>query len=372
MDERKRYQEAARKAEAEKKAREAAKAAQETEDSGEEMSPQDLKALGAKPSLETGHTVLSPAEQAAHLKQHSRSTVDLHRITAQAPDPAQLAAGKDKDKKKNTYRWQYGIRSRNSPLEALHCIYKALKKLGAEWQVEEPKGKKKEEGPFDVNVAGATHLTSADSTLSESPEKGRIYSKNQAAKEDAAKVFAFSHDGSVASGPVTKNYDDDDVDPDVIPDGYFPEDPWVIHVRWLVENLQPQGITSSGSANSSRLDVSSVPTSATTDGRRASIIGSNMSSAVGSSTSVGAHQLPARLQGDAVYVYMDIQLYTMEVETYLVDFKCAGYERAMYEDAGEGKVRVLGSGNRVQDKEVTSPQPFLDVANKLVIQLAKG
>lgn len=81
---------------------------------------------------------------------------------------------------------------------------------------------------------------------------------------------------------------------------------------------------------------------------------------------------------DACFCYVDIQLYTMEVDTYLVDFKCAGYESAIREkgygdgDAGEEGQRWIGTGYRVADKDVTSPQPFIDLTNQLVIQLAKG
>jgi len=40
-------------------------------------------------------------------------------------------------KKPKPVRWQFGIRSRNAPWEALSCIYKALGKLGCGWVVDE-------------------------------------------------------------------------------------------------------------------------------------------------------------------------------------------------------------------------------------------
>jgi carbon catabolite-derepressing protein kinase len=40
-------------------------------------------------------------------------------------------------KKAKPTKWQFGIRSRNQPLEAIGCIYRALQKLGAEWVVDE-------------------------------------------------------------------------------------------------------------------------------------------------------------------------------------------------------------------------------------------
>jgi len=48
----------------------------------------------------------------------------------------------------------------------------------------------------------------------------------------------------------------------------------------------------------------------------------------------------------------------MEPGVYLVDFKCAGYETA--------------GGKLLEEKDVTSPFPFLDLASKLIIQLAEA
>lgn len=61
---------------------------------------------------------------------------------------------------------------------------------------------------------------------------------------------------------------------------------------------------------------------------------------------------------DAVTMYLDIQLYEMEPGVYLVDFKCAGYETE--------------KGSMLEEKDVTSPFPFLDLASKLIIQLAEA
>jgi len=40
-------------------------------------------------------------------------------------------------RKPKAVRWQFGIRSRNAPWEALVCIYKALSKLGCGWVPDE-------------------------------------------------------------------------------------------------------------------------------------------------------------------------------------------------------------------------------------------
>jgi hypothetical protein len=57
-----------------------------------------------------------------------------------------------------------------------------------------------------------------------------------------------------------------------------------------------------------------------------------------------------------VAMRMDIQIYEMERGAYLVDFKCDGYETS--------------DGRLLEDKEVASPFPFLDMAARLIMQLA--
>lgn len=59
-----------------------------------------------------------------------------------------------------------------------------------------------------------------------------------------------------------------------------------------------------------------------------------------------------------VAMHLDIQIYEMEQGVYLVDFKCSGYETA--------------HGKMLEEKEVTSPYPFLDMAAKLIMQLAEA
>jgi carbon catabolite-derepressing protein kinase len=71
-------------------------------------------------------------ETLRRLKPHARSFVPLD-----AASRPQGLTPVNPPKKNKPVRWQFGIRSRNAPWEALLCIYKALHKLGAVWMVDE-------------------------------------------------------------------------------------------------------------------------------------------------------------------------------------------------------------------------------------------
>lgn len=83
----------------------------------------------------------------------------------------------------------------------------------------------------------------------------------------------------------------------------------------------------------------------------------SLSSTVGSNPSNASTPAP-RDPMEGVTMYLDIQLYEMEPGVYLVDFKCAGYETP--------------EGVMLEEKDVTSPFPFLDLASTLIIQLAEA
>ncbi len=73
----------------------------------------------------------TPAEQqeaVRRLKPHSKNNM---RLDEGHNRPQQMTPVTTK--KPKPVRWQFGIRSRNAPFEALLCIYKALAKLGATW-----------------------------------------------------------------------------------------------------------------------------------------------------------------------------------------------------------------------------------------------
>lgn len=145
-------------------------------------------------------TEAEKAETVRRLNPHSRTLAKLDegkKPASMTPVPA---------KKAKATKWQFGIRSRNQPLEAIGCIYRALQKLGAEWLVgdewtpgqSENNGNNRNDETDDVddpNGSGAS-LHRESSIVNKSSKKNRF------------------------SGIDKKgNYK-------------LPEDPWVLHVRW--------------------------------------------------------------------------------------------------------------------------------------------
>ncbi|GKT90949.1 CAMK/CAMKL/AMPK protein kinase [Colletotrichum tofieldiae] len=201
-------------------------------------------------------------ETARHLKPHSRNSqvrLDDSAKRPQGMTPVVQA------KKTKPVRWQFGIRSRNAPWEALLCIHKALNKLGATYVPDEDYEK--------------VHGTETD----------------QPSNEDPLKRYKL------------------------------PADPWHIKVRWETQTLRKRSET---------------PTEGSKTPDSYHVVGDD------------------EVKRDFVALHMDIQIYEMEHGVYLVDFKCSGYETA--------DRRLL------EEKDVTSPFPFLDMAARLIMQLAEA
>ncbi|VBB75097.1 Putative carbon catabolite-derepressing protein kinase [Podospora comata] len=211
-------------------------------------------------------------ETLRRLKPHSRSFVRME----DAKRPQGLTPV-NPPKKNKPVRWQFGIRSRNAPWEALVCIYKSLHKLGASWIVDED---------YDL--------------LHEEDEHQ-------------------DYDGRHSRKPSSSSYTD--------PTKHYklPADPWHIKIRWCTDTFQKHSAASGLSETGH-----SQPHHITTRGENKD------------------HKVVA--------TRMDVQIYEMEHGVYLVDFKVDGYETP------EGKL--------LEDKEVTSPFPFLDMAARLIMQLA--
>jgi carbon catabolite-derepressing protein kinase len=282
----------------------------------------------------SGPHVQSTAEQAEtarRLKPHSRSQLKLEEAKKPAgmtPVPA---------KKSRPTKWQFGIRSRNQPLEAIGCIYRALQKLGAEWVVDEDYRPKDRDGR-ERYVKGT--VKNSISTNHCRDQNGSFVSN------DGDDGGSLHHANSMGDGERSSS-DMGYGSRDSMPNYKLPADPWVLRVRWRKDGMYPPGTVPPGSTHSSTVDL-----------RRHSIAsfsstGGSLSSTEGL-TSTHAASEPT----DAVVMHLDIQLYEMEPGVYLVDFKCAGYETA--------------EGTLLEEKDVTSPFPFLDLASKLIIQLAEA
>ena len=337
---------------------------------GEPLEPYEVE-LFSKFSLDAEPKEQSLAEQeeaSRRLKPHSRSTLQLQWLTSQPrekPETPDQAVSK-----KHRTRWQFGIRSRNLPHEAIHCVYKALAAQKAQWEVPKPSSKPPNEGPKMYPGLERFQNDKSNDQGTKTPQaEDYMYNFNVEGVGEAREKTSSASSTTTGTARDDESSDDEDVDPNVIPEDYIPKDPWCIKVRWLKDGMYPPGTIHPSSAHSSRLDLSNEAS------RRTSMIGS-MSSATASTTSVGASATTAA--DGACHVYMDVQLYTLEATndkgqgTFLVDFKCAGYESVVEKVVSETEKKLVGSGVRVKDKDVTSPQPFLDLTNKLVIHLAGG
>ncbi|RKF61940.1 Sucrose non-fermenting protein kinase 1 [Erysiphe neolycopersici] len=246
-----------------------------------------------------GQTTAEKAETARRLNPHSRAQIKLDNAVKRPHGMTPVP-----EKKPKPTKWQFGIRSRNLPLEATGCIYRALQKLGAEWVIDEGWKLSHQESLEDratVNERNDTYQYESGTSLHRS---GSI----------------SEHDES------NHNLRFNKLEPNI----YYrlPADPWVLHVRWKKKEMYPP-INSTQSPTSNHSQDSSANNS-------------------------------EKIVEPEYYVVMllDIQLYEMDSGVYLVDFKCAGYE--------------TGDGMILEEKDVTSPFPFLDLASKLIIQLTEA
>lgn len=351
---------------------------------------------------------------ARHLKPHTKSATNIR--AAEKPEPmTSIPDGhhsKERSKKSKATKWQFGIRSRNSPSEAMLAIYKALQNMGADW--EEPKVK-------DLNAPGSGDTSperNDDRTRSNSPEysdsdpgsgtdpeyatheeQEARRAKRRQVKDSAAQLRGRKRYGRWNNW----GYD-------------LPDDPWVIKARFKKEGMFPKGIPHPTSAHSSQVNLSDRRASAVTMTMTpGNVVSMHSASAVGSTENVAATG-PASVDNASVlsgstthetqrkencFVYVTIQLYAIEKDFFLVDFKCAGYERLIkrferevngsnesdvvrvdhappgYDPGDDYEVdedndELIGVGAPQDVKDITSPFPFLDVASKLIIQLASS
>ncbi|TGO33793.1 hypothetical protein BHYA_0227g00190 [Botrytis hyacinthi] len=257
-------------------------------------------------TLSTSHSeAIEPSPQTDAEKAETVRRLNPHSRTLAKLDEGKKPAGMTPvpSKKSKPTKWQFGIRSRNQPLEAIGCIYRALQKLGAEWLVGD-------EWTPGQNESNGNNRNDNNNDNDDPNGSGASLHRETSMNDTSSKRNRFS--GMDKQG----NYK-------------LPEDPWVLHVRWKKTDIRRHSIASLNSSTSSPALPSSMPKDDESEANDAGVI-----------------------------MHLDIQLYEMEPGVYLVDFKCAGYETA--------------KGMLCEEKDVTSPFPFLDLASKLIIQLAEA
>lgn len=383
---------------------------------------------------------LPPEEQEATaraLKPHSRSFTNLASVMGQKGHSAPLPSVQEQEKEKKAptkskaRKWQFGIRSRNQPFEAMKCLYQALKAAGADWET--------------VPLMKPTSVENGD-------ENGHDHDDD-----------ANDEDHELDLPPVPE------LEPgqrhtilqskyDHLPsDYYIPRDPWNIRARILKKGLLLPGELAPMSGHSSAV---SLPGEAQQQLKRhieelgghateqiikalgANGPTTNMAQKLKSSSQqnsrpgsgMGDHNphdspsAPASSHGRpdssssvnitkmtpeniGVWVFIDIQLYTLDSTTFVVDFKCDGYQNVVWHEPKhktvtspnstvvspmatkshsgiesrnisrtnsydlkkvEGYWKPISKRFKNVEKEVSSPYPYLDVASDLVAQLASG
>lgn len=103
-----------------------------------ERSPDETSPTGVEADQDNAdvRTERSPEEQAATakaLKPHARSIIDLEKLRLDPPEGPPAATNQQK---KFSRKWQFGIRSRNQPYEAMLYLYKAIAAQGGVWEIQ--------------------------------------------------------------------------------------------------------------------------------------------------------------------------------------------------------------------------------------------
>ncbi|KAH7130162.1 serine threonine protein kinase-like protein SNF1p [Dendryphion nanum] len=364
------------------------------------------------------HTEEERNAAARRLKPNYRTAQEVGRAR---PEPMTTLPAK----KPRPTKWQFGIRSRNQPAEAMLAIFKALKTMGAEW--EEPKIKRSRRRSGSRSRSASREGHSRSRSGSRSP---RDNSMSPHSSEDE-----YDHsDRDVSPGhrqPLSvRNGSPSEDRPRGRRKKYsVPEDPWVINARFRKDGMFPPGVAHPSSTHSSRVDLNDPSVTRRRSSTNTSHSSQNHVEGI-TTGSVAGDSISGRHSADeAVYVYMSIQLYSIDRDFFVVDFKCAGYERlinnlvrevkaggstaastisnfalndSQHEDGwddvqgvwrrldegeplpddlarelkegGKGvlreRIEERGAGRVQGEKRATSPFPFLDVASSLILQLS--
>lgn len=264
---------------------------------------------------------------ARRLKPNFRAIPETHR---QRPEPMTSLP----PKKPRATKWQFGIRSRNQPAEAMLAIFKALKAMGADWEV--PK----------IRRAGGRSGSRSRSPSHESQERAKSRSRSRSRGSSISSHSSNEEQGDRVNSPhreplSVRNSDDNEYQQRGRQKRHYnhtndwgyhvPEDPWVINARFRKDGMFPPGVAHPSSTHSSRVDLASDPsglrhrssTNASTASLSPGVEGLTLAERAASLAEDGLYPQP----DEAVWIYMSIQLYSIDRDFFVVDFKCAGYER---------------------------------------------
>lgn len=234
-------------------------------------------------------------------------------------------------KKARPTKWQFGIRSRNQPAEAMLAIFKALKAMGADWEVPNIR---KAGGRSGSRSRSASQERSRSQSRSRS--RGSSISSHSSLDEEGDRpgsphrqpLSIRNHDSQEPRGRQKRHYNHTN------DWGYsVPEDPWVINARFRKDGMFPPGIAHPSSTHSSRVDLTNDPaglrrrssTNSSSNSLHHGVDGMTLAERQQKQNHDDAEQYPQ--PDEAVWIYMTIQLYSIDRDFFVVDFKCAGYER---------------------------------------------
>jgi carbon catabolite-derepressing protein kinase len=329
---------------------------------------------------------------ANRLKPHSRSQLGLNKASSKPENMTPLPKKKDRPTK-----WQFGIRSRNTPCEAMLALYKALKGMGADWEVPDIRPPPGQRGHSDQEDDDDDDDDDYDDDQRWSDEEADVDPHHTRGRKSSRSKASTSKEPLEEFGPHNDW-------------GYqIPADIWCINARFRKDGLYPPGVAQGSSAHSSRVDLTDVEeellrrNKAELANKPEQLTSSDNASHTGpASTATGKDGKPLHeaKPNESIYVYVTIQLYTIEKDFFLVDFKCAGYERIAKEPVTQVKLKrqdgivfwatlendsghpegyeyrqlvtEVGQGRMTGEKNATSPFPFLDIISELIIALADG
>jgi len=400
---------------------------QEEERNGNLREPEPSKAVTSEQRL----------VNARRLNPHARGSAPSM-IKSDKPEGLTPMPTKEQKKVKPT-KWQFGIRSRNSPSEAMLAIFKALKSMGAVWEVASSR-KPQGEGEGSPSREEAERERERRRRAREGSQSPEYSDSDPDAGTDPEYTSREDRDRRRGGrGGRGSSSEDDGTDASRRRDnrrrtrgrarfgpwndwGYsLPEDPWIINARFRKDGMFPPGVAHPTSSHSSRVDLADAGALR----RRSSTVGSQVSlnpgsrsatppiSSANASTenfaatgpSSGTLKRSIAPQNDqSCWVYVTIQLYCIERDSFMVDFKCAGYERLTrkfrsevarsmsHEQGGDSDPRskspgaldehdddddddmdegYVGFGRFTEEKDISSPFPFMDVAASLIVSLAQ-